>query len=159
MRGDRRAVSIAITHALTFGITAVLVGALMMSAGSYLSTQERHVTENQFTDIGSDVVSHINSFDRMAQSGENVEASIQPDYPDRVVGSSYWIMIDADPPDYLGTTHALKIESNALDDPLWYPLEVETELDPDAEVRSDNIRICITDDGGTTLITFGEGCE
>lgn len=156
MNVDRRAVSIAVTHALTFGITAVLVGALLLSAGQYLGAQERNVAENQFTDIGSDVVSHVTSFDRMNQSGSDVEVTIEPEYPERVVGERYSISIEGDPPEYLGTEYALVIESGALDDPLAYPLETDTTLDDvDGEATSDDLTICLRDGE----ISLGVGCQ
>lgn len=141
------------THALTFGITAVLVSALLLSAGSFLDTREEQVSESYFSDIGSDVVSHINSFDRLNETGENVEASIEPDYPDDVVGESYTVQIaDSDNP--FGTDFVLEIRSDRFATPLQYPIRNDTSVDVGASARSDDLVICLQDD----KISLGGGC-
>lgn len=152
---DERAVSIAITHALTFGITAVLISALLLSSGQYLSAQERQVSQNQFTDIGSDVVSHITSFDRLNETGTDVSGTVEPDYPDRVVGHPYTILIAEDDDDvFPGVDYVVQIESQALDRPLQYPLRTESDLDVGASMAGDSAVICLRNDE----ITLGGDC-
>lgn len=153
---DERAVSIAITHALTFGITAVLVSALLLSSGQYLSAQEQQVSQNQFGDIGSDVISHLNSFDRLNETGTDVTASVEPDYPNDVVGHPYTILIAEDEGDvFPGVDHVIRIESTVLDRPVEYPLRTETSLDVGASMNSDNPKICLRDGE----LSLGGGCE
>lgn len=153
---DERGVSIPLTHALTFGITAVLVLALLTSAGTFLTAQEERVGENQFGDIGSDVVSHVNSFDRLNGSAEGVTASVEPNYPDRVLGQTYTIRIGPDERDvYDGVDYTIQIESGLLDRTLYYPLRNSTRLDVGASAPSTSPVICLRDDE----ITMGEGCE
>lgn len=153
---DERAVSIAITHALTFGITAVLISALLLSSGQYLSAQERQVSQNQFTDIGSDVVSHVNSFDRLNETGRDVSGSVEPDYPDRVVGHSYTISIAEDDDGvFPGVAHVIQIESQALERPLQYPLRTESTLDVGASMAGDRAVVCLRNDE----ITLGGECS
>ena len=155
-RTDERGVSIPLTHALTFGITAVLVLALLTSAGSFLTAQEERVGENQVSDIGSDVASHINSFDRLNQSGENVAVSIEPNYPDRVLGETYTIAIGDDEQGvYDGVDYTVQIESNLLDRTLYYPLRTSTDLDEGASASSTSPLICLQDNE----ITMGDACE
>lgn len=154
-RMDRRAVSIAITHALTFGITAVLVSALLFSAGQFLGTQERNVADNQLSDVGSEVVSHINSFDRLNETGTGVEASIEPDYPDRVVGHTYTIRIVEDEDDVFdGVDVILQVDSRIFDRPLLYPLQTDTPVDIGASMTGNDAVICLQDG----LISLGSGC-
>lgn len=153
---DDRAVSIPLTHALTFGITAVLVLALLTSAGTFLTTQEERVGENQFGDIGSDVASHVSSLDRLNRTGENVETAIEPNYPARVLGETYTIRIGDDDQDvYDGVAHTIQIESTLLDRTLYYPVRTSTDLDVGATADSTSPVICLQDGE----ISMGEGCE
>lgn len=84
---DRRAVSVAITHALTIAITTVLVSGLLIASGGLLDSQEQRVGEDQLEEIAGDVTSHIHAFDRMSQHGNDVTASVEPNYPAQIVGS------------------------------------------------------------------------
>ena len=153
---DERGVSIPLTHALTFGITAVLVLALLSSAGAFLTAQEERVGENQFGDIGSDVVSHVNSFDRLGQSGGDVNTSIEPKYPDRVLGNTYTIRIGEDEQEIFdGTDYTVQIESDLLDRTLYYPVRTTTDLDVGASASSTSPVICLQND----KITLGDECR
>lgn len=151
---DERAVSVAITHALTFGITAILISALLLSAGQYLAAQESAVAENQFSDIGSDVVSHVNSMDRLNRTGTDVSASITPNYPRHVIGETYTIRIAEDDENTFGSEHVIEIESDALDRTLQYPVETDADLEVGASARGESPEICL-DDGE---ISIGTGC-
>ncbi|MXR51643.1 hypothetical protein GRX03_08510 [Halovenus sp. WSH3] len=90
-----RAVSIALTHALTVAISTVLVSGLIIGAGTLLESQEQTVGETQLREIGSDAVTYINTLDRLNRTGENVTVTAEPDYPERILGSyRYTIAIE-----------------------------------------------------------------
>jgi hypothetical protein len=145
IRNDNRAVSIAITHALTLGITAVLITGLLIGAGGLLEDQEKQAARGSLSEIASDTVSHINSLDNLNATGEQVNASVRPDYPARVVGEEYTINITTNDHPFTATQYALVIRSDVLSAPVWYPLETTAELDEQSEVDGGQFEICLTD--------------
>jgi hypothetical protein len=145
IRNDNRAVSIAITHALTLGITAVLITGLLLGAGGLLEDQETQAARGSLSEIASDTVSHINSLDNLNATGEQVNASVRPDYPARIVGHEYTINITNDASNHpFETDYALVIRSDVLSAPVWYPLETTAELDEQSEVEGGQFEICLT---------------
>lgn len=126
LRPDTRGASIAITHALAIGITAILVSGLLVSAGGYLDHQQRTVAREQLDDVGGDVVDKINQLDRLNATGENVTVTLQPTYPRRVAGETYLLEIRADGP----TNGTLLVSSPAMDRPVRLPLNTTTQLNP-----------------------------
>jgi len=152
---DTRAVSIAITHALTLAITAVLISGLLIGAGQLLDRQENRVTRAQFDEIGGDVLSHVNSLDRLDRTGTQVNVTVEPSYPSRVVGEPYQINITDDDSEFpFDTEYALVIDSDALDQPKQYPLETDAELDETARVQGGEVLICLRNNE----ITMGANC-
>lgn len=151
MTGDR-AVSVAITHALTIAITAVLLSALLISAGNLLQSQERRVAESQFTDIGADIASQVNSLDRLNATGSNVTASVTPDYPAQVAGESWQVSFSDGAENPFGTEYALNISSPVYSRTVQIPLNTtHTRIDPDASARGAETRISLCRYGNITL--------
>jgi len=148
MNGDERAVSIPLTHALTFGITAVLVTLLLSSAGTFLGSQEQVVGETQINEIGSDIAAHAESMDRLNQRGDTGEVTVDPPYPSEVVGDSYTISFGTDDEG----EGVVEIETSIRGHSLTYPVSNETSLDTQTEVESDDTVLCLRDDE----ITLGE---
>lgn len=157
IRDDTRAVSIAITHALTLAITAVLISGLLIGAGQLLDRQEDRVAREQFSEIGGDMLSHINSLDRLDSTGDQVNVTLEPSYPGQVVGDSYTINITDDKSSHpFETSYALVISSDLLDQPKQYPLEPtgDTDLDETARVRGGDVLVCLRNDE----ISMGANC-
>lgn len=151
-----RAVSIAITHALTLAITAVLVSTLLIGAGQLLDRQEDNVAREQFDEIGGDVLSHINSLDRLSKTGEEVNVTVTPTYPAQVVGQPYQINITDDDSEYpFDTDYALVITSDLLDQPKQYPLDTDAGLDEDSIAQSGEVTICLENNE----IKMGANCR
>lgn len=156
IRNDRRAVSVAITHALTIAVTTIAISTLLIGAGGLLDDQQNRVAREQLTEIGSDVVSHINSLDRLAATGDTVDATVRPTYPTRVVGQEYSVSIlhesSSDFP--FGTDHALSVRSTRLNSPIQFPLRTNVNLAA-VEVEGGPLAICL--DAGD--ITLGRNCS
>jgi len=151
---DSRAVSIAITHALTIAITTVLISGLLISSGELLESQQQRVGEEQFDDIGADMISLINSLDRLNATGENVTASVTPSYPERVAGHSWKVELSGGGQNRFGTTHALNISSDSFDRTIQYPLSTNNaKVDVGATTTDSSPVIRLCEDGN---ITFGD---
>lgn len=157
MTGDEdRAVSTALTHTLTIAITAVLISTLLLGSGQLLAEQENRAAREQLSEIGSEVVTHINDLDRLDGTGDAVNASVQPTYPDRVVGRAYTLNITNDTSRYpFETDYALAVQSPLLDRPMWYPLQTETDVDASARAKGGDVEICLR----RGEISLGRGCS
>jgi len=149
LSSDRRAVSIPLTHALTFGITAVLVTALLASAGGFLETQEDRVASEHFGDINSDVVSQLESLDRIGQQSNEPNMTVTPGYPDRVLGDTYTVIVEADEE---GTS--VQIESSVGQDRLPQQTLNTTAVES-GEFESTDPRLCLVNGD----IKVGESCD
>jgi len=155
---DNRAVSIAITHALTIAITAVLISGLLIGAGQLLDRQEDRVAREQFSEIGSDVVSNINSLDRLNATGKGANATVTPTYPARVVGENYWINITNDDSSFpFDTSYALEITSDLTEQPIQFPLSTDSgvSFDETARAQGGELTICLQNN----RITLGRNCS
>lgn len=153
-RADR-GVSIALTHAFTFAITAILVSSLLVGAGDLLEDQEQRAATQQFEEIGSDVVSHVNTFDRLNETGDNVTVTIKPTYPEQVANRP-WQMEFADGDDSpFETEYALNISSDHHPYTVQYPIDTSnTDVDVgERPANQDNPTLSLCADG---TIRFGD---
>lgn len=147
---DERAVSVAVTHALTIAITTVLVSGLLIASGGLLDTQKQHIGQDQLEEIGSDATSHIDSFDRMNQKAADVETAVEPEYPHRVVESYRYEFHLHDNGDY-GT---LEISSDQLGVSAEFDIETATEL-RESSVSGNDVEISLCEGEEITL----GGCD
>jgi len=138
---DDRGVSVAITHALTIAITTVLVSVLLIASGGLLDSQQERVGEEQLSEIGNDAASHIHSFDRLNETGEGVNATVRPEYPNRLVDSYRYELALEDGDlvvrsDQLGVATEISIENETrLVDSAVPGNEVEIRLCEGEEIR------------------------
>lgn len=154
---DDRSVSIAITHALTIAISAVLISALLISAGNLLQKQEERVAQDQFNDIGADIVTHINSLDRLNATGKDANASVTPEYPNEVAGETYTIELSGGSKNPFGTEFALNISSPVYSRTIQYPLDTRhTDLEAGTTAQGSDPTITLCDQG---TIVLGGGSE
>lgn len=155
LTGDDRAVSIAITHALTIAITAVLVSGLLVGTGQLLDNQESRVAQEKFEEIGSDVVSHIEDVDRLNETGTEVTVTVRPEYPQRVVSTPYRINVTDDNDSHpFESEYAVLVESDLLEQPVRFPLNTTTAVDPDSVAQGGEVPICLE----SNEISIGVAC-
>lgn len=153
MMRDERGVSIAITHALTLGITAVLLTSLLLSAGSLLTEQEERAGQQQFEEVGGDLVSHINSLDELNETGTQTNVSLETKYPRLVAGEQWSVEFSGNPNPNFGTNYSLSLNTPLLDRTIQYPIQLNSaDLDLNAEAQGGDITLRLCE--GT--ITFGE---
>lgn len=90
-RGDNRAASIALNHALTLGITAILISGLIIGAGQLVTRQEERVAEQGLIDINEMLVTEVQQVDRLATTGNPSKIRSNVSLPSRVGGGGYTI--------------------------------------------------------------------
>lgn len=90
---DDRAVSTAVSHALSLGITAIMLTGLMLGASQMIDGQREYVVERGLEDVSSAVVSDMMRMDEFNTTGTSV--SFSSDYPDRIGGRPYDVDVHA----------------------------------------------------------------
>lgn len=158
LRDNNRAVSVAVTHALTVAISTVLVSGLIIGAGTLLESQEQSVSEDQLEEIGSDAASYLTTFDRMNATGDTVTMAAAPDYPDRVVGSYRYELVLSErsgPSDIEIIVRVDELDRSATIPVELQNTEIETGSSDSISVDGSNIEMNLCADG---TIRF-EGCS
>ena len=148
---DDRAISIAVGHAVTLGISAILITGLLLGSATLLDIQEKRAAGEQLSDIGSETVSYIYSFDDLNGTGTNVNATVEPNYPTRIVDSySYRISLEE-----TADGAVLTLDVSNLGTGRVYRIDTDAEI-RDSAVSSPNVEINLC--GSTGEISLG-GCE
>lgn len=153
---DDRSVSTAITHALTLGITAILVTALLLSTGNFLQSQQHAVAQRQLEDVGGNLASLVGEADRLNGTGENVSVTLSATYPSRIAGEPYTIALAPTSTD--NRTATLYLNSSALDVSAEIAVATETPM-RESRVRGGDptVRLC-PNGAGPQYVTLG-GCS
>lgn len=81
------------SHALSIGITAILITGLIISGTNLLESQRDRVVEQGLEDVGSAVVSDLVQMDWFASDRSNSAAEITGTHPSRVGGTGYRIVV------------------------------------------------------------------
>ncbi len=140
-RRDDRAVSIALTHALTLGITTILVGALLLGGGTFLENETDRTVADSLETTGERLATEITRADRLGSSAGATEAvTLTLEYPDTVANSRYRVGIVNDCHEIDGalsaSEHCLELVASRLDEPVYVPLGVlDANVDTEGSVR------------------------
>jgi len=89
---DQRGVSVALTHVLTMGITAVLISGLIIAASGVVDTQQERAVQGELTTIGERLVTELTALDRVASS-TNSTMTVETSHPEMVVNSRYQVQL------------------------------------------------------------------
>ena len=92
-----RGLSTTLGYVLTLAITAILVSGLLIAGGNLVQDQRNQVIETELEVVGEQVASHLNSADRLNQSGYGeTNVSIKQPFPADVTGQSYRLTLEED---------------------------------------------------------------
>ncbi|GEM_PF-2234188 len=121
-----RAVSIALTHALTIAITTVLLSGLLVASGPFLESQEQRVADDQLDEIVNHAASQVAALDSHAEGNGDVEMSVTLNYPRTVVDQySYTVELEED-----GGDAVVTVRTAGLDRESSITLETEAGIEP-----------------------------
>lgn len=152
---DNRAVSVAVTHVLTVGITAILISGLLLGSSSLLETQQERSAENALTTIGERLGSEITSLNQSVTGGET--ASINTSHQRQVAGSQYTVtLLNSGCSTYplVDSSPCVVLESQGQDVTVAIPLSEEIEVDDGATVTGGGIEIVY--DGSKITVRSGQ---
>jgi hypothetical protein len=149
IRKDTRAVSVAVTHALMIGITALLITGLLIGTGTLLENQQDRTAQQQVDQVGADLLSHVDRLDQLNDTGETVGTSLRLDYPATIGGGPYTLaLVDGSGP--LRTEWTLQIEVEAVDRTVHYPIANHTSL-TESRARGDEPTLSLCTNGSILL--------
>lgn len=94
---DTRAVSVTVTHAIALGITALLMTALLLGAGSMLDSRKEAAARAQLQDIGGNFAEDITQLDNLGADGHGTrDVSLYTELPESVSGMRYSVAVKAE---------------------------------------------------------------
>jgi hypothetical protein len=141
---DERAVSVAISHALTVAITTILLSGLLVGTGSFVETQETGVADEQINEIGHDIVTQVHSLDQLNASGDDVTGNVELQYPRRIVDSyRYEIRLIDGGSDLLTGQQGIIVDVNDLDRRQGFDIDDDTNIAVSSTDGPDvNVTLC-----------------
>jgi len=153
IRGDTRAVSITLNYSIAIGITTLLTAGLIIGAAGLIESQQQRVARQQADEIGADLLSQIDQLDRINESTDSSETTVQLEYPSTLAGSSYTISFQQSTDRFDEFDWTLRINSSVLTGGAVYPVPAGSDVEASSTVgASPVLSQC---QNGT--ITF-EGC-
>ena len=93
LRDDTRGASVAITHSLTLGITALLIASLLIGAGGLLERQQERVATQGLQNVAEGTANDLKSVDRLANRSHGGEVVSVTSMPHRIAGENYDIAL------------------------------------------------------------------
>lgn len=158
MRGDDRAVSIAVTHVLALGITAVLVSGLLLGAGTMLDSERERSTDDSLETIGERLAGEVASVDR-AYENDTDNVSVVASHPRSAGTGSYTVTlyenVDGEDCGDLIQNQCLVLSSQTEDVEVAIPVKTETELADEMSTSGGTIVIGVDPDEDEIVIGDG----
>jgi hypothetical protein len=155
---DDRAVSIAVTHILTIGITTILITGLLVGGSGLLESEKDRATRTELRTIGNRMAEEISSAYYSAPDSDGARSVVRVSHPDYVAGENYKVRI-AEGSDCSGPAipdgsdaKCLVLSTPTGTDEVFVPLDPQISLDDDdplPEVNGGSFYIVVeeVDDG------------
>lgn len=93
MMDDTRAVSPAVTQALTIGISTILITGLLIGGSSFSNIKTDRTVRQGLQDVGSGIASDLVRLDQFNTTDVSGTVAFTSEYPDRVGSESYDIRL------------------------------------------------------------------
>ncbi|WP_336339629.1 DUF7266 family protein [Haloarcula brevis] len=95
-RGDDRAVSPAVTQALTIGITSLLVTGLLIGGSQMVDSQRERVTQEALENVADGVARDLVRLDAFETGTLDTTVSFRAMYPERIADQAYNVEVISD---------------------------------------------------------------
>jgi hypothetical protein len=93
LRDDTRGASVALTHSLTLGITALLIASLLIGAGGLLDQQQDRVATQGLQNVAEGSANDLRTVDQLANQSNSGKVVSVTSMPSRVAGQNYDIAL------------------------------------------------------------------
>ncbi|WP_121822818.1 DUF7266 family protein [Halostella salina] len=160
IRGDDRAVSVAVTHVLAIGIVTILLTGLLITAGNVLDNQKQGAARDELDTVGNRIGAEISALDRTATDGADERIRLDTTYPDRVSGATYTIALRADDDcsgpliDDSETDACLVLSTSVLDNDQVVPVHIDHASIEPGSASGGDVRIVYDSTDGSPTITI-----
>lgn len=127
---DDRAVSIAVTHILTIGITTILISGLLVAGSGLLESEKQSATKTELRTIGNRMASEMTAAFQNAPEQDGSSVTIRVDHPPRVAGNAYTVKLDPSCdgiPGFPSSTPCIRLESAGGQSPVQIPIDPNME--------------------------------
>ena len=132
---DDRAVSVAVTHTLTLGITAILITAMLVASGTMMDFERDRGASDSLETIGERLAGEVSSVDRLG-SAQTETLEIYTTHPREIAGSPYTATLTnqsqsdtcADSGLTTSTETCIVMESPEVSDPVVVPLATDADV-------------------------------
>ena len=152
---DDRAVSIAVTHVLTIGITTVLISGLLIGAGTMLDSERDRSTEASLETIGERLSNEISAVDRIAEDDD--EVTVHTSHQRQVTNSLYTVELGENcdhPLLHDDDQDCLVLSAQGEDVEVAVPVQVNADIDTSSAATGGTI--VIEWDGSEISISDGD---
>jgi hypothetical protein len=123
---DRRAAVTALSHALTLGMTSLLILALLLGTTGFLDSQRSVTAQDELRTIGNRLAGELGQVDELGQQGGSV--NLTATHPDRVAGSTYDVQLKTGPGECDGAQTCIVLTTSEFDIQETVPIHNETAL-------------------------------
>jgi FlaG/FlaF family flagellin (archaellin) len=89
---DDRAVSTAISHVLTIGITAVLITGLVIGTSGFVQTERDRTTQREMVVVGERMADELEQLDGLVANPDDT-VRVRTSHPQRIAGSAYTVTL------------------------------------------------------------------
>lgn len=146
LRDDRRGASIALTHVLTMGITAILVSGLLVGMSGMVDDQRERAIRNSLETIGERLATETSYVEEMSPRSSGV--TLRVEHPRTVAGRTYAVGLLTDPSQCDGAPPCLRLHTDSPAVTVVVPVPLDVPV-TDATVPGGDLRIVY--DGRITL--------
>jgi hypothetical protein len=150
-RGDDRAVSIAVTHVLTIGITTILITGLLVGASGLLESEKQGATRDELRTIGNRMVSEMSSAYYSSGDGPNDRVVVRVSHPEYVAGNNYNVELrdSGCSAPAVSSSKCLVLQTPTGNNEVVIPIDPQIELQtPLPEVNGGSFYILVEDTDG-----------
>jgi len=148
---DRRGASIALTHVLTVGITAVLISGLLVGMSGMVDDQRERSIRTSLETIGERLTTELTYVDEMSPRAAGI--TLEVEHPRTVAGRIYRVQLTTDPGICGAGLTCLRLHTDSPDVTVVVSMRLDASV-AEATVSGGDLRIVY--DGDITLVE-GEG--
>jgi len=153
--GDDRAVSIAVTHVLTIGITTILIAGLLVGASGLLETEKDRATKTELRTIGNRMASEMSSAYYSHDSASTGSVVVKVSHPEYVAGNNYNVELrnsgSGCSAPAVSSSKCLVLQTPTGNDEVVIPIDPDIALDSSPVQVNGGSFYIVVDSGGLTI--------
>lgn len=130
-----RAVSTVVSYVITLGITTLLIGGLLMTAGNVVESREDATMRDALDVVGERIASNLMAADRLATTDPK-RTAVEVSLPSQLSGNGYTVTVN-------GSASTLVLVADGADATVAVEFVVDTPV-VDTEVQGGNLVITLT---------------